>query len=397
MANDVFSIRDDMVIEFYVPTAGNWIWGVSQWDGGDVWGGSSSSAAWTDLKCEIASVQMEHGVELQQGVFPSPASTRATVVMQSAEYDPFTHGTIHTGTPVRIQINANPDSDPGFTRIFEGTVESFTSAYTAEGLNRITFTCVDFMQSFLNTPITSYTPTAPLPTPNDIIEELVLTYWPTSEGFSPALTDDFWYVTPSTWTDTTIGQIVRDCLIAGQGAFYTDQSTNNQIYRSANDLNNKVIVEPSWYFSTTHSSSPQHICYYDLNITADSRDLPTEVIATFDGGMVMSITNQDAFELYGSIALQTDVKINGATGAQLWLDNFNLTTRLRRVKSISFPAITRESKLRSFNWYNQLFSVCSVVYNLGDLNVNDAYFVTKESNTITPDGWQTTLELWRGI
>lgn len=397
MANDVFSLQDNLVVEFYVPTAGNWIWGVSTWDGGDVWGDSTSSLLWTDLKCEIASVSLEHGVEIQQGVFPSPSNNRATIVMQSTDYDPFSHGTIHAGTPVRISIFPRPDTDPTWSpTIFEGTVEAFSSSYNAEGTSIVTLTCTDYMQAFLNTAVTSFVPSVPFPTPADIIEELVTTYWPASLGFTTCTEPDFWYMTPSTWSDTTVGQIIRDCLVAGQGAFY-NSIDGYQAYLSAGDLKFLIEYAPNWDFSTIHSTAPEHICMYDLNINADSRELPTEIIAIFDSGLIMSIRNQDAYELYGSIALQTDVKLAGTTAGQLWLDNLNLTARMRRVQALSFKPIDRAGQLNLFVTGDQLFTVCSVVYDLGGLNISDVYFITKQIDTITPDGWLTTLELWRGI
>lgn len=397
MANDVFSIKNNLTVEFQIATAGNWIWGVSTWDGGDVWGGSSSSVTWTELQCDVVQIQLEHGVDIEQGVFVNPSGNKATILMTSADYDPFTHATIHAGVPVRIQVFPLPDSDPTLqTVVFEGTVESYSTQYDAFGNNLITINAVDFMQQFLNTPITSWSPVTSFPTADDIISELVTTYWPTSLGFTNSTLQDFWYVSPATWTNTTVGEIIRDCLKANQGAFY-NTIDNYQAYLSAADLKYLIEYAPNWDFSTVHSLAPEHICMTDLNISADSKNLPTEIILTLDGGTVMTERNQDAYDLYGAIALQTDVRISTTTGGQAWLDNLQLSTRLRQVKQLTFDAIERPGQLRSFVWADQLFTVAQVTYDLGGMNVTDPYFITKQTDLITPDAWTVSVELWRGV
>lgn len=397
MANDVFSIKDHLTVEFQIATAGNWIWGVSTWDGGDVWGGSSSSVAWTALECEVVQIQLEHGVDIEQGVFVNPSGNMAKIIMTSADYDPFTHATIHAGVPVRIQVFPLPDSDPTLqTIVFEGTVESYSTAYDAFGNNLITINAVDYMQAFLNTPITSFTPANPYPTADDVISELITTYWPASLGFTNATEADFYYIDPATWTDTTIGEIVRDSLKANQGAFY-NTIDGYQAYLSAADLKYLIEYAPNWDFSTVHSSAPEHICMTDLAISADSKNLPTEVQVTASDASVTTQRNQDAYDLYGPIALQTDLRLPNATGAQAWLDNLKLSTRLRRVEQLSFDAVERAGQLRSFMWADQLFTVAQVTYDLGGMNVTDPYFITKQKDLITPDAWTVSVELWRGV
>jgi hypothetical protein len=135
----------------------------------------------------------------------------------------------------------------------------------------------------------------------------------------------------------------------------------------------------------------------DLVMRADSRDLPNEIIATYTGGSTLTLRNQDAYELYGPIALEQTLPIDDATGTQLWLDRLNLTTQLRRVESLSFDAISRLGDL--WEWYqvDRLFDPNLVTYDINGISFTDTYFVTQQQDRITPNTWEITLELWRGI
>lgn len=396
MANDVFSIKNDIFIEFYTPTAGNWVWGVSTWDGGDVWGGSSSSIAWRDLKCESVQVQTSQGFDIDNGIFLNPAQKRATITMQSPEYDPFAHGTIHAGTPVRVRARLHPDSDPTAREIlYVGTVESFASTYDHYGNNIATFTCVDPMQAWLNTRVASYTITASTSYPLDVISDMAA--YGTWAYITSGGTGDIAYLDAKTYTDVTVGDIIKDALKAGLGALATTTDTTALIYYSESDMTAILNQSPIRSFSSDHSTSTDHICFSDVQFAADARELPNEIIATAVGGTTYTLRNQDSYDLYGAISLQVDLQFSSSTSVNAWLDRLNLTNQLRRVQTLTFPSIKREGQVATYWGAAGLFSYVNVTYALGSININQDYFITKESQLITPDEWTTTLELWRGI
>lgn len=395
MPNDVFDFRTDVKVEFLIPTSGNWIWGVSQWDSGDVWGGSTSSETWTDLACESSIIEIDRGCTVDSGIFVRPAESRAKIVLQTPEYDPFTHGTIRTGTLVRIRILPLPDSDPVVDDLlYTGQVQSFKSSYDARGNNLVTLECVDALQAFLNTKVATYTIAALSKYPNDVLTDLCNSYWNTS--FFGAFNPDIYYMAAQTYTNVTVGDIVNDCLVAGLGALYTTPDGDLN-YRSEEDLQNILESVYSYDFSTIHSTGPTHICMSELEMAADSRNLPNEIIASYTGGGLLALRNQDAYDLYGAISLQVDLPIDDSTGTQLWLNRLNLTTKLRRVESLTFQGVARDGLVRDWSNVDHLFDPQIVSYTLGGLSFTDKYFVTRQRDVITPVSWDITLELWRGI
>jgi len=395
MANDIFSIKNNLDIEFNIPTPGNWIWGVSQWTTGIVWGGSSSSFAWTNLVCEVVNVEVERGVDVSNGILLTAPQWRAVLTLRSDKYDPFTNGTIHVGTGVRVRFQPTPDSAPGtVTNLFEGQVQSFEVSYDAFGNNLIKIECVDLLQAFLNTRVDSYV-VAAATFPSTVMSYLFATYAP-GVGLGN-ITTNFAAMAAKTYTEVTVGEIVQDCLDVAQGALFSSTTANFYYFYDAPTLTAVLDLTSIWSFDSVHSAASTHICMTDLVMAADSRSLQNEIQATLTTGTVMTLRNQDAYELYGQISLQKAISIDNVTDGQAWLNNLNLTTQVRRVDTVTFDQIQRTGVLRAIAGTQQLFKPVTVSYALGTGSFSDKYFITKVIDTITPYTWSSTLELWRGV
>lgn len=397
MANDLFSPADNVHVEFYIPTPGSFIWNVSRWDSGDTWGGSSTFA-WTDLKCELVNANVTRGAETNMGVIVDLPRTSANIVLQTTTYDPFSTGIIHPGTEVRITYTPEPDSDPeSFNYLFVGVIGSCRSSYDAFGNTLVTIECVTNLEDLFNTKIASYT-VAPFTTPYSLLSSLFSSYGFTLDHVG--LFDDTWNMAAETYTDTTIGQITKNALTVGQSAI-SASAFGGLTYYSSGDMNIQIEQEPLWLFESTHSNDYYHVCMTDLNIVADSKEVPSQIIATLTDGTVMSKSNQDLIDLYGSITYQTDVAIDNTTDGQKWLDALTISSRLRRVNSLSFPSIARNGLISSYQFApaaDWLFGVTAKVeYTINNSAVTDFYFITKQTDSITRTTWNTTLELWRGI
>ena len=394
MANDVFTIKDNVTVEFLIPSPGTFIWGVNNWDDGGVWDSNPTSEAWTNLACETFDIDIEKGCELESGIFVQPSSSVAKIRMQGVTYDPFSNSAIHPGTQVRIMIEPNPDTSPGSQiAIWQGIVRNFSASYNQKGNNIITINAVDAMQDFLNTKVASYVVPALANYPGNVLTDLANTYY---TGLSGNINPDVYYLAAKTYTNTTVGEIVQDCLTAGLGALWIDRD-GTMNYRSEQDLT-EIANTFSFNFSTTHeTTSGTHICMTDLVMKADSRDLPNEVIATYTGGSSLTLRNGDAYDLYGAISLSVTVPIDNSAGTQLWLDRLNLTTKLRRVESLTFDAMQRSGQLWDWWLADRIFDPNIVGYSINGIDFSETYFVTKQKDRITPSSWDITIELWRGI
>lgn len=395
MAVDVFSVKNNITVEFQASIPNTFIWGVSEWDDGN-WDIDGGSEAYQELQCETFDIQIEKGCDTTSGIFLSPSSSVATISMRGAAYDPFNNRSIHAGTPIRISAEYAPDTAPGATQvIWNGFVRDYTASYDQRGNNVVIIHAVDGMQDFLNTRIDTYTITGPgVPMfPGEVISDLCNTY---SFGVAGNLNPDMAYMMHKTYTNTTVGEIIKDCLVAGLGAFWMDRDGYLN-YRSEEDLANTIESSWSFHFSTTHSTDFEHICMTDLVMKADSRDLPNDITATNPSGAVVNMRNIDAYDLFGSVHLDVAVPVESSSDLQNWLDRINLTTKLRRVETLNFDAASRTGQLWYWWLVDRLFDPNIVSYNLNGINFSETYFVTKQTDTITPYSWDIGLELWRGI
>lgn len=394
MAGDVFSLKNNLYFEFAAPNEKTFTWGVSSWDDGDVWDTNPSSSDWRNLRCETFEVNIDKGCDITSGIFVSPSSSTAIIKIQGADWDPFSNKSIHAGTGFRIQVEPNPDTHPGDTYIiWQGTVRDYSANYDQRGNNEVTITCVDGMQDFLNKKVASYSIPDGTVYPGDVIRDMCTTY---SSGLSGNINPDVSTMGAKTYTDTTVGEVVADCLTAGLGAFFMDRDGYLN-YRSEEDLATYIDNEAySFHFSTEHSTSAEHICMTDLVMKADSRDLPNIIIATA-GADTRTLTNVDAYDLFGAVSLNVNVLLPASGNLQNWLDRLDLTTKLRRVETLNFDAANRTGQLWDWWLVDRLFDPNFVSYKINGIEFTDLYFVTRQTDTITPYTWNIGLELWRGI
>lgn len=397
-----FEIKDYLKVEFYIPPANTWIWGISKWDGGDLWGGASSELAWTDLLCESFEIETEHGFDVDSGIFTTPLPGTAVIRMQSAEYDPFQNGAIHPGTPVRIQIRGYTWEGPAIPAdqtayIYTGQVESFNVKYDAFGNNTITIQCVDNLPAFLNQVLPTFS-TSGSSKDAAIFTNLFDMYWDT------ALWNTYDYVEgivvgARTWTEETLGTITNDVSRAGAGLLWTDgQGQIN--YMNQWNFDFDFAETPYFYFSNVHSTDITHICMSDLDIANDARNTPNQFRLTDTTATTYVIQNQDAIDLYGANTVEADLLLTGSTRLQEFADFITLAPLQQRVNSISFPAIKRDGNMSEFMRVSPTTSIgtaVQVTYNKGSIDIDAKYAVNKVRNFISPDTWLVTLELWQGV
>jgi hypothetical protein len=255
------------------------------------------------------------------------------------------------------------------------------------------------MQTWLNTLVPSYTIAASTSKPSDVIIDLATTYGNFWALFGDA--QDIYYMAAKTYTNVTVGEIINEALICGLGAITTGISNPSGnvylAYRSEYQIGYLLNQSAFKYFDTTHSTSSDHICMSDLVMSGDSRNLPNEITATITTGAQYTRRNQDAYDLYGAISLQQEVQISDATGIGLWLDRLDLSSKLRSVKSLEFPAIRRDGLLQTWVGNGGLITTVQVTYDINNISFTDKYLVTRQRHLITPESWAITLELWRGI
>jgi len=67
------------------------------------------------------------------------------------------------------------------------------------------------------------------------------------------------------------------------------------------------------------------------------------------------------------------------------------------VKAVSFPAKNRDGTIRDIIGGERLFKCVNVYYNLGGVEIDEDYLITRVTDLMTPTSWDVTLELWKGF
>jgi hypothetical protein len=394
MANDVFDISKDIRVQFEVTDASAFILGLSKLNGVQTLG-SSTAATWTDVVTDVVQVEIDRGTAMENGIYSIPKPGSAQVQVQSDYWDPYNNPQIHAGTYARIQFRPDPDTDPTYwLTLFTGRVKSFNVTYDAFGNNLITFNLVDYLQEWINERLgdisQGYEPVS-----YGTLFNVLGVYWPNVDVVGTfTATSEF---PDYTETELTVGDVINELNVGELGFVYAGQNGGLR-NKSRLDIRAELDLGADFYFSTVHSTSSTHVCMTDLVLDSDSTDLPNTIKATKKGTTSVRVkSNQDAKDLYGSIRSDVELNLYTADDMSLWLDFATAALNINRVKAVSHTAINRDGTVRSIVRAERLYKCVNVYYNKGNVELDDDYLITRVVDTITPDSWDVTLELWKGF
>lgn len=397
MPNDVFSLQDDLKIEFE-GQSGAFIVSVSVLDGPATLS-TSSSVAWVDLLCKTISVSINRGVPIQLGYMTDPEPGIAEITLTTPGYDPLSNNFLHVGTPAKISVRRQPDTAPTtWTTLFTGKIKAFDVSYNADGLNLITLTLVDDLEAFLNQILPTYIISGAPKTWYDLCDNLVTNYYEPAISYL-STTGTSLFPNYNITTPVSIGDLFNELLDGELGFVYVGRQYGALYTLSREDIRSLKGSGYTYQFSTVHDDNdPDHICITGLEIGARNDEIANEILFTLasDTTLTELNSNPDAIDLYGSVKLEATLNLYDQTQLAEVAQFIVLNNNLRRVKSISTNTIRRDGTLSNIVQNDLLFSNVGVYYNKAGVEINDEYIVTRVSDYIDGDTWDTTLELWRG-
>ena len=133
---DDFDIANDLKVEMLLPQDVNnvFVLGVSLLGGDDVLGtDESGTLAWQDLACEVNLVRTSLGGSIASNVYFQADAGKATIQLQSWEFDPNNYSYIRPGTQVRVRIARG---DYSFV-LWHGTVDNIDVSYAPDEQNQM--------------------------------------------------------------------------------------------------------------------------------------------------------------------------------------------------------------------------------------------------------------------
>ena len=399
MANDVFTLTTDLEVSLYTYASDVFIWGVTRWDDGDKWNAGTATQSWVDFSGSIGSVEIDNGITLEQGLTrPEPAT--ATIIFQDSAYDPFNNMTIRTGTPIRIRVRPNPDTAPTtWVTLFQGKIDTASASYNEYFRNTVTLTCVTNLRDYLNYSIIDGLTTDPALYAWNVIDDLGIFYTASTISYNVSL-NGYLLEGIDTLDPVSIGEVMNQLLDANLGALVykpiTLSSTVLGYYYLQEELGSIDAATSVLDFEAATSANPLRASFYDLTVGYDTEQITNEVtLNTVSGYGPIARKNDNSVALYGSLATDVTTRHYNDVDADTWINQITLGEPMRRVLDISARVINRDGTVNE-NLLREPMDVCSVSISNANLTVNEKYYITRVTHSLTPDQWLTNMELWRG-
>lgn len=391
---DDFDIANDLKVEMLLPQDVNnvFVLGVSLLGGDDVLGtDESGTLAWQDLACEVNLVRTSLGGSIASNVYFQADAGKATIQLQSWEFDPNNYSYIRPGTQVRVRIARG---DYSFV-LWHGTVDNIDVSYAPDEQNQIRIEATDFWALLVNRRF-DYDPMADFIQPSYAIgvaiDQVADTGFVIPYGGATILPE--WFMTGTAVENTTFGAVAANCLTTGLGFIWINPNTGYLEYRPR--ANSGVPV----YDVGNNHGDPNHLCMADITVTTQSDDIYNTVLVTqkyeYLGDPVFTelYVDNDSIDLYGQRSSDFTVDLATTADAAAWAAAVFAPKPITHVQSVVTPAINRDRDLTAAVEFMPGDYV-GVIYQTENINIDQDYTVTKVSHTIDVNNWFTTLETWK--
>jgi hypothetical protein len=400
MANDVFVLTDDLEISLYSYPSDAFIWNVTRWDDDSKWDSGSTTQSWIDFSGSVASVEISNGINIDQGLTrPDPAT--ATIIFQNNQYDPFNNATVKAGTPIRIRVRPNPDTDPStWVTLFQGKIDFASASYNMNWVNTVTLSCITYLRDYLNTSCPDGITTDPSLYAWNWLDQLATFYTRSTIYTDITFFNGYLLDGLDTFNPVNIGDIVNQLLDANLGALVYKPITLNPTvaarYYVQDELGSIDAATSVLDFEAVSSSNPIRSSFFDITIGYDTDLITNDVTATSTSGYgPINRRNDDSVALYGSLALEATTLHYNDADVDTWASQLTLAEPTRRVLDISADVIKRDGTVNT-NLLREPMDVCNVAVSNANITIDENYFITRINYSFTPDQWHTTLELWKG-
>lgn len=404
-----FDIATDLKVEFYLPrvsenifvigvsliggvnvlsNAGQFIIGESLLGGDDIIG--ASGFAWQDLACTINNVQTTLGGQVQDQTYFQPEPAKASIVLQSYDFDPNHNPAFRPGTPMRIRL------DDGTVNqiIWQGTIDTIGGTYVIDGENRLQVVGFDNYKRIANTRIDLFDTDTDFPagwvTPYEQLEVIAEQLGTSMHADSVDNGGEI----PGTLEDDIIPTSkILEAIQVGLGLFWLDAETQEFVFVPRPSSG---TVPPGTYVIGNNHGEANHLCMSDLQTRADGDVVFNSLKVTLksDEATSVLVENPDSIELYGKFATDVTLNTTDADELQRWANAVFNQSPTNLVESVETPAIDRLNNLTEAAFFKP-GTLIGVKYDEDVLAIDDYYTITKVSHYIDPNNWLTTLDLWK--
>ena len=385
-----FVIATDLKVEMLLPEGARnvFVLGISTLGGTNVLGDDpSGNVVWQDLKFEGNRVQTSIGGSIASNVFFQADSGKATIQMQSWEFDPNNYPAIRPGIEIRVRVVR----DAYDFIIWHGTLDDINVTYAPDQQNQITVNATDFWALLVNRRF-NYAPAGPI-LPSYAIGEAINEVNATgfSIGYAGVTILSEWFMTGTAQTNTTFGAVAADCLNTGLGFIWINPNDELLYYRprSASGI--------ATYTIGNNHGDPGHLCMADLDSAMQSEHIFNTVLVTqkYDASPFTELyEDSDSIDLFGQRSENFTVDLDTTADADQWAAAVFTPKTITNVQSVVTPAVNRDRALTEAIEFMPGDFV-GVYFVTDEMNIDSTYTVTRVRHSIDVNNWFTTLEVWK--
>lgn len=365
------------------------------------------SGTWNQIVADSYEVNIDRGINIEQGVFARPdVGTAVVSLMKSNLSDLLTAPAYKSNQNFRIQYKSNSGT---WLNLFNGLIQNVSMQYISETKKlAIQITANDLMKVLLNTQLTSFSITgassarsfrlamANLSSAVAAVDSRASVSQWLSNGSST--TQWAW-----TWLDTPAGEIYNQFLDAELGWMWCTYDANQIRYATRSDIN--YLQSVSWVstdltISNVHSNANYHICMNSIDLSYDS-DLLVNKVKVTEGATTATSTasNASSISTYGAQSGTFEVTYDngGLSNLNAWAVAVANAANPKSVKSVTVPALRRDGTISNAvgpdiaNYLQVEFAAT------GFTTLQEIYLISRIGHTISADHWEINFGLWRGI
>lgn len=390
-----FDIATDVRVWLYLP-AGNdvFTWSLSKWSSGDKWAdGTVSSFDWTPIQATVADLRITSGMSTDQGAIFQIEPGTLDLTLQSDDYDPNANNAIRVGTRIKITI---PNSSEVDSPIFFGKIQDINVSYVPDGPNTITVVAGDLVTDLME--FKSNAINQPANTEVDTYATAI--ELAAQAGIDIFVVSDFYGgITMQSYNqdDFITGELVNECLVAELGMLVREPEAEDYlIYRTRSYVDSIGDGQPADYYFDNDHSAVGHLCFTDIQVQNTGVGMANSITGFLkkDAAITYSKTNTDSTDVYGFKPLEYTANLWNVTMLQNWVETLLGRTPTKRISLITGSPINPDNSMNdlAFVYPSQ---IVRTKFTRPSFSADETSLITKIEHIINPDGWSTTLDLWK--
>lgn len=396
----------------YQPVAGKFRLDFSTLNGSDVLGGATDLGSVGVLDLNINSIQLDDGAAPDQSVFSSFQSGTMSLSASLLEWDSTIISELYNGKQVFLTLkNEAVASHPTFgknTVFFIGQIDSLE--INIDPINRVTsltISCSDVSSAAMNYPvsISKSTTTGKASQITTAFEDAK-----TALQISPYLSFAFYGFLGAVYEanvaeSKSFGEWIGDYLTSEVAVFFPGYFTNYSSGSGTWDINRSLQAYTIAVNSKTGEVIPETIIS-NMIVTQDGANVPTAFdLSNSSGSYSYGTTTANTLSNPTIYSSQIDVPTSFLTTIANKIREYTQNTQPTEITvrtAQAFQPITFDNSRSLFGtdyffpkyyWRNGQ-EVKTIPTYLGGIYYHQ---IVGTSHTITPDDWQTTYQLWKGL